>query len=191
MDIASERIARGCAQAAAGYAAAATAAYTELACRTLDFWSMALSGLCEPSTPPTAPAPPVAEPAFGLSPQDWNATSWLEPRRFDDVWSLNPVANPMGAFFGLANMVPLRGSSQSWGMAKVLIDSGVPRSVAWPTAEANAAVLDAADAASAKLRKIVATYHSESGHASAARILTPSALGLALTIATSVGRTLS
>ncbi len=44
--------------------------------------------------------------------------------------------------------------------------SGVPHTVAWPTAEANAAVLDAADAATQSIKKVFASYHTEGGHAS-------------------------
>ena len=56
-------------------------------------------------------------------------------------------------------------------MAFMMVSSGVPHTVAWPTAEANAAVLDAADAATQSIKKAFASYHTEGGHAFIARHL--------------------
>jgi hypothetical protein len=181
------QISRSCTEAALGYAAAATAVYTELACRALDFWGVALSGLVEEPVEEEAKAvtkrPEVStEPKFGMSADDWNPLSWFEPRRFEALWKMDATTTPVSAMFTMANAVPLRGPSTSWGMAKVMIDSGVPRSIAWPTAEANAAALDAADAASNGFRKIVASFHTQSGYATSARSMTPSAIVAGLMI---------
>jgi hypothetical protein len=187
-----DQISRSCTEAALGYAAAATAVYTEFACRAFDFWGVALSGLVEEPVAEKAKAvtkgPEVTtEPRFGMSADDWNPLSWLEPRRFEALWKMDATTTPVSAMFAMANAVPLRGTSTSWGMAKVMIDSGVPRSIAWPTAEANAAALDAADAASNGFRRIVASFHTESGYATSARSMTPSAIvaGLMVGIANS------
>lgn len=190
IDGAPHRISRGCSQAALGYAAAATAAYTELACRAFDFWSVALSGLVEQpavETEKKTPEPKItSEPPFGMSADDWNPLSWFDPRRFEALWQMDASTAPITAMMTMANAVPLRGTSTSWGMAQVMIDSGVPRSIAWPAAEANAAALDAADAASNGLRKIIASFHTESGYATTAHSMTPSAIiaGLMVGIAT-------
>jgi hypothetical protein len=181
MQVSTDRIARGCAEASLGYAAAATAAYTELAYRAFDFWSTALSGLVDQPQDDagTAAAEPMAtseaEPPFGLSMVDWCPFPWLDPRRYDAVKNLDAASHPMAAMFAMAGFAPLRGSPASWGMAHLLIESGVPRTVAWPAAEANAAALDVADAATAGVRQIMANYHTENGFAAAARPITPSA----------------
>ncbi|MEQ1696469.1 MAG: hypothetical protein ABL901_11575 [Hyphomicrobiaceae bacterium] len=193
MNGSSKCIAQSCAEAATGYAAAATAAYTELASQALDFWCTALSGLADPATQETkdkaerAAAAAKSEPAFGLSAADWNPMSWFDPRRFEGLWNLNFHTPPGHAMLAVANTVPLRGTSASWGMAKVMIDSGVPRSVAWPAAEANAAALKAADTASNGLRSVVAHFHSDSGYASVARGMTPTMVALAMTFGTAMG----
>ena len=136
---------------------------------------------------PDKPKPTVAqEPPFGMSLADWSPMSWLDPRRFESLWSLSPTTPPATAMLAMANSVPLRGSSASWGMARVMIDSGVPRAVAWPAAEANAAALDAADAASNGFRTVVASFHTESGYASVARSMTPTLMVLALTLGASL-----
>lgn len=192
---ASHRITRGCTEAAMGYAAAATAAYTDLAGRMLDFWCTALSGLSDAPPPPaedaknpylTTQAPADLEPPFGMSMADWCPFSLLDPRRFEAFWRLDPLTPPSMAMMAMANAMPMRGTSGSWGMARVMIDSGVPRAVAWPAAEASAAALDAADAASQGVTKVLASFHSENGFAMATRSMTPSLLALAGTLAVSM-----
>jgi hypothetical protein len=72
-------------------------------------------------------------------------------------------------------MFPFTGPSAAWPMAFMMMASGVPRAVAMPTAEANVAVMDAADAASASVRKAFSSYHSDSGHAASTRHAWPPA----------------
>jgi hypothetical protein len=176
---AQERFVGGCTAAAAGYAAAVTAAYTELAMRGLDFWTTAFSGLTEePATGSEPPpvSPPEMEPPFGMSLQDWAPFPWLDPRRIHAMFSFDLTTPPIVAMMAAANTVPLRGPSQSWPVAQLMIDSGVPRSVAWPAAEASAAALEAADVVTNGFRTILASYHSDSGYAVATRSMTPSVL---------------
>lgn len=192
MDGSSSRIARGCNEASIGYAAAATAAYTQMASSVLDFWCTALSGLTEDPADsdaekaPASRAVATSEPPFGMSMADWSPMSWFDPRRFEAMWRMDPTTPPATAMMAMANTVPLRGTSTSWGMAQVMIDSGVPRAIAWPTAEANAAALDAADAASNGFRTVIASYHSDSGYATAARSMTPSLIAVALALGAQV-----
>jgi hypothetical protein len=197
------RFTRGCAEAAAGYATAATAAYTDLAAQAMDFWCTALSGLCEPETNSETddhdqnakarlrgmslvPAEREPEPPFGMALADWCAFPWLDPRRYEAMMRFDMSTPPALAMFAVANAVPLRGSSKSWPFAQVMIESGVPRAVAWPAAEANAAALEAADTASNGFRQVMASYHTESGYAIAARSITPSVAALAMTFGLSV-----
>jgi hypothetical protein len=57
----------------------------------------------------------------------------------------------------------------AWPMAFMLMASGVPHSVAWPAAEANAAAMDAADAAAVTVRQVFASYQTDGGHASSSQ----------------------
>lgn len=183
MDVSADRFVQGCAQAGVGFATAATAAYTDMAVRLLDFWSTALSGLA-PDSESVEPARDAivaaSEPPFGMALADWSPFAWMDPRRYEALTRLEPSANPVEAFMALAGFAPLRGSPASWGVARLMIDSGVPRAVAWPAAEASAAALDAADAASKGMRRVLANYHTDSGYAATMRPIAPSALAALL-----------
>lgn len=166
-----DRVSDGINAAAVGYADATTAAFAEMMNFGIGLWTAALSGFAATDgDPPVAPLyTPKLEPAFGHSPDDWCGLPWLDPARVD-AWSrLWFEATPAGAFAAYAGLVPLRGSYAAWPVAKTMIDAGVPRSVAWPAAEANAAALEATDAAVvAPLRRVFATAHSTGGYAIAA-----------------------
>ena len=87
-----------------------------------------------------------------------------------------------GPFAAWLNMFPMTAPSAAWPMAFMMMASGVPRSVAWPTAEANAAVMDAAGAAAASVRKVYSSYHTEGGHSAGGRNTWPSAPLFALAL---------
>lgn len=59
-------------------------------------------------------------------------------------------------------------------MAYTLMSAGVPRAVALPTAEANLAAMDAADAAKASLDRAFSAYRTDAGFAGAP-VLSPKA----------------
>ena len=80
------------------------------------------------------------------------------------VRPLRHPTNPMAAW--LTTLPFASAPAAAWPMAFMMISSGVPHAVAWPTAEANAAVLDAADAATQSIKKAFASYQTEGGHAS-------------------------
>lgn len=77
----------------------------------------------------------------------------------------DPFAGANAAFAAWFNMFPYAAPSAAWPMAFMMMASGVPRSVAWPTAEANVAAMDAADAAAVSVREAFASYRSDSGYA--------------------------
>lgn len=188
-----QKFAHGCIQAATGYATAATAAYTDWAAQALDFWCTALSGLDE--TPVTEEAAAEArlaadrpsEPPFGMALADWCPFPWFDPRRYEQIMQIDAKTPPALAMMAFANMVPLRGTAASWPFAQVMIQSGVPRAVAWPAAEANAAALEAADLATRRMRQVMASYHTENGFASVVRASTPSLAGVMAAFGMAVG----
>ena len=67
-------------------------------------------------------------------------------------------------------------------IAFMLIGYGMPHSVAWPTAKASVAAMDAADAAAVSVRQVFSSYRTDGGHSGqhlwpAAQIMMLSALG--------------
>ena len=110
--------------------------------RTMSMFPMAAFAV--PGFPFAAAAPAPAAPR----PTYWNPfEAWL-------------ALFPMPATFSTPAAAPM-----VWPMAFMLIASGVPRQVAWPTAEANAAAMEAADAAAVSVRQAFSSYHTEGGHA--------------------------
>ncbi|KWT66263.1 hypothetical protein APY04_2459 [Hyphomicrobium sulfonivorans] len=123
-----------------------------------------------PSAPAQSPfgmpsfgAPPFGVPMAGAMQQAMtsftdavvNAMSALSGAQ---VRSIAEPSNPMAAWLA---MFPFSRQAAAWPMAFVMMQSGVPRSVAWPTAEANAAVLDAADTARRSVQQSVDKFRRE------------------------------
>lgn len=170
----SQRFAKSYATAAFGYARAASAAYAALADQTLDFWSRAAGSDASDDRAQTprlqlvsGPRPyrsAVTTPVVPAAP----STS-LDFVRISHAWAQSPMFAPMRAWWG---MFPLEGNPASWPMAYAMMTAGVPRAVALPTAEANMAAMDAADAASASIDRAFSTYRSDSGFA-VAQIVSP------------------
>jgi hypothetical protein len=150
--------------------------------RALTPWSWPVPML--PPSPPPAPqfnpfnpfdwmlpAPPPPKPAASAFPTNpWEAmaafaeamSGTLSAMSALPVRPLAPATNPMAAWL---TTLPFASTPASWPMAYVMMSSGVPHAVAWPTAEANAAVLEAADAAARSIKKVFASYQAEGGHA--------------------------
>ncbi len=180
LDVASQqKFTRGCSDAGIGYAQAASAAYMQAANHVFDFWCQALGGIAAglDASPRSQNPLPVASKApevpFGFSPADWVPFPFLDCRRVDAVMSVNQSYNPMGVFMALFSAVPLRGMPAAWPFAQVMINAGVPRDVAWPAAEANAAVIGAAEAATQGFQKVFAACQTGSGFASSQLGMTP------------------
>lgn len=118
-----------------------------------------------PPPPPPKPAPT----ALPINPFEAmtafaNAMSGaLSAMSATPVRPLSQSTNPMLAWL---TTLPFASAPASWPMAFMMMSSGVPHAVAWPTAEANAAVMDAADAATQSIKNVFANYHTGSGHAS-------------------------
>jgi hypothetical protein len=99
------------------------------------------------------------------------------------AWNDRPAPAPQSLFFSPVaawwGMSPWRGSPAGWPMAFALMAIGVPSSVAWPTAEANLATLEAAEAATASINNVFSSYRSESGYA-VVQLMPPRKLLMAL-----------
>jgi hypothetical protein len=196
------RFARSCTDAAFGYARAATAAYAAVATQTFEFWANA----AKPSSP--APSMPNIWTSATRRSADQAALpfgAWPNPAleffKLPNPWAVagNPWAvarnpwtaasaggtaaqlafSPIAAWWG---MFPLNGNPSSWPMAYGMMTAGVPREVAWPTAEANVAAIDAAEAATDAINTVFASYRSESGYAMA-QVIGPRQLMTALMLA--------
>lgn len=176
-----ERFTRSCTDAAVNYTTATTAAYAAWAEQVFDFWAKVFEPprppepepqtffgwpiLSLPPQPSTRTRARSSVPALPMSPFGWPVPQWpsASPMQFPFQ---APSANPYMAWF---NMMPFAAPQvgAAWPMAFMMIASGMPQSVAWPTAKANVAAMDAADIATASVHKAFASYRSEGGHASA------------------------
>lgn len=190
-----QRFARQCADAAFGYSAAGTAACAAFADQVLGFWSSVLQPPAPPKPkselelfrwpmpavpaqpapfnpfawmlPPPPPAPPKT-PSLPTNP--WEAMAQFAEVMGNAMSAMSPTpvkpapspANPMAAWIAAMPFTP---PTAAWPMAFMMMSSGVPHAVAWPTAEANAAVLDAAETARRSMKQAFASYQTESGHA--------------------------
>lgn len=169
----SQRFAKSYATAAFGYARAASAAYAAFADQTLDFWSNA-TRVAAPDERPRPHLQLVSGPRPYRSAVSSPAVSASSPAPMDFVgmtnaWAASPMFAPMRAWWGL---FPLQGNPASWPMAYAMMTAGVPRAVALPTAEANVAAMDAADAATASIDRAFSSYRSDSGFA-VAQVISP------------------
>jgi hypothetical protein len=172
-----ERFTRHCTDAAFGYTAATTAAYAAFADQVFDFWS----GMLTSERREAPPAPkfswgwplPVPAPRQRPAPNPFMPFTWALPQASQSRSAAadNPYAWPLAganaAFSAWLGMFPAAAAAPpaAWPMAFMMMASGVPRSVAWPTAEANIAVMDAAEVASASVQQAFASYRSDGGHA--------------------------
>lgn len=187
-----ERFTRSCTDAAFGYTAATTAACAAWADQVFDFWAQMLQPPAPPkpepqtffgwpiplAAPAPKPAPPAPNPmaAFGWPIPQWPATPpattqfpFQAPANpyMSNPYMSNPfMANPYMAMFNMFPFAAATPAGPAWPMAFMMIAAGMPQSVAWPTAKANAAVMDAADVAAVSVHKAFSSYRSEGGHAS-------------------------
>jgi hypothetical protein len=169
-----ERFSRDCSDAMFGFVAAASAAYSEVFQRSMGIWSDALSSMVptppEPRSwyrhpdhvsPPFPLLPLVSAPTRPSTPlEQWSAvmTPWLALAAASPRSSTMPWLGPWALFVD-------RRAAAAWPMAFFMIAVGVPRSVAVPAAEANAALFDATVVAKQALSRAFSAYRSESGHA--------------------------
>jgi len=197
-----ERFTRSCTDAAFGYTAATTAAYAAFADQVFCFWADVFKPARDASSRNKSrpgvtvwgwplPAPRQEPPPMPFMP--FMPFPWAPPQRQPMPMGFpfagtNPFAGANAAFSAWLGMFPIAAPPAAWPMAFMLMASGVPRSVAWPTAEANAAVMDAADAANASVQKVFSSYRTEGGHSIVRQTWPPAqAVMLALFVPLNIG----
>ncbi|MCB1521248.1 MAG: hypothetical protein KDJ37_11835 [Hyphomicrobiaceae bacterium] len=183
-----KRIARSSSDAASGYAAAAMAAYADMAQQTMTFWAGAFDSMLPKPEPrswyrPPAPAP-KSPPAAMLGPFAWMA--WPQVSNAWNTSASTPqtpfaMATMFNPFEFWARALPLQGTPAAWPMAFAMLGAGWPRNVAYPAAEANVAMLDAVQTTAKAVEQTFASYHSATGFASAQVKIASPQLALALT----------
>ena len=169
------RLADCCSEAMFGYAEATTAFWWSAAQQTVDACDRAIKAASPGAeAEPTSwfnPAP--GGKAFHDSVEDtmpWPQMSWFGaeasiPQPFAWGGAAMPAVSPFDVWF---NMFPLSANPVAWPMAYFMLSAGVPKDVAWPTAKANAAMMEAAELATGQVQSAFSSYRSDSGYASAA-----------------------
>ena len=170
-ELPAERIATCCSEAMLGYAEAAQAMWWAAAQEAIDQFSRVVKTVA-----PDAEAKPSSwfnsklngHPYYGdaASGGENPALSWFDAGAPVAGWPATamPIVSPFEVWL---NMFPLRGGPAAWPMAFFMLSTGVPKAVAWPTAEANAAMLEAVEVASEQFKSVFANYRTDSGYATA------------------------
>lgn len=168
------RIARNYADAMMGYSSAMTAAYGSAMAGMLELWTATLRAAAHTVDPPKSWYVPPADSSgpsvlapLGVDAMTVAMNAWMRPYQQQTL----PVAQSFNLFFPFAAfMPPMRSGSlpmlpAAWPMAFMMMAFGSPRDVAWPAAEANAAMLDTADALTQGMQNVFSSYRSDGGHA--------------------------
>ena len=202
------RIARSSSEAATGYASAAFAAYADMASQTMNFWAKTIDSMIPkpepeprswyrpPSDAARAPERRAAFPAWPMMPPampGFAGFNMFGP----SAGAANPFApsmfgpghrSPMDMWQAWFRMWPLQGPPACWPMAFAMMGAGWSREVAYPTARANVAAMDAVATAVEVARQPFSSYRADSGYASAQIVIGGSKA--ASTVAVPVGAAL-
>ncbi len=154
------RFAKSYLDAMHGYMNASAAASNAVMGNVFDFWATAAKTMASGKPPAPAPAMLPMMP-WGFPMMAPTAMPfWSQP-------TANPAANVMMPFEFWMSMTPFGRSPVVLQMAYGMMAFGVPRDVAMPTAEANAAAFDAAEIAVGPFQNAFSSYRSDGGHATA------------------------
>lgn len=188
-----ERIATCCSEAMFGYAEAAAAMWWAATHETIDTCGRMVKAAV-PVDPdakpqswfnPNAPLQSSFAPndaaslaavmpwmgMFGEAPAIESPSALIDPANWFANWPKDLFGSPLPAVAPFAvwlDMFPLRGGPAAWPMAYFMLSAGIPKAVAWPTATANAAMMEAAEVVTGQLQGAFASYRSDGGHAAAA-----------------------
>ncbi|SDP58726.1 hypothetical protein SAMN04488061_3422 [Filomicrobium insigne] len=172
------RINKCCSDAAFGYLTATGAAYAAFAEQAAGYWTEMLKA--------AVPAPAPEKPKSWYVPPPEVSSSTSRASTPAGPWAcMMPWmgASQMSAMPGSANDSLLGFPTWMWGpfapwvamsdprtamawpMACGMMAIGVPQTVAWPTAQANVAAMDALNTAAKSVESAVVSYRSSGGHA--------------------------
>lgn len=182
-----QRIATSSAEAAAGYATAAVAAYVDFTSQVVGYWANAMDsmmGKAEPRSWYRHPdslerSPPLAMTGFAWMPFVPNFAA-------PGASGANVLAANFNPFNLWMKAWPLQGNPVAWPMAFMLMGMGMSRSVAYPLAEANTAAMDVVHTAVQAADETFSRYRSDSGHATA-QIRIKSSKAIATTVMMPIG----
>ena len=175
-----ERMATCCSEAMFGYAEAVNAFWWAATQQTIDACGEAVRAAVppKPDDKPKSWFNPNLDGGTFFAPLEARAPagasqSWFGPSPFMQPAASGFFAAPMPAvspFDVWLNMFPLSANPTAWPMAYFMLSAGVPKSVAWPTAKANAAMMEAAGIATDHLQTAYASYRSDSGYSAATNV---------------------
>lgn len=180
------RINKCCNDAAMGYFTAAGAAYLAMADQAFRFWSQSVEAMTPEPAKPARKSWYVAPDQAGRTRTErtsaeptgawacmmpWMAPTAMGPGRA--AANQGPFGEAFGAWGLFEQWLSLTNpqTAMAWPMACGMMAVGVPQSVAWPTAQANVAAMDAFNTAAKSVEEAVVNYRSDGGHA-VARIVT-------------------
>ncbi|MCH9806315.1 MAG: hypothetical protein K0U74_01155 [Alphaproteobacteria bacterium] len=163
------RFNKNCADAMVNYMQASGAAYQAMADQMLQMWGQSVDAMVQSGqqSPRLTQSPNFFQPPS----RPTSAASCMMPWAAvpNAAMNANPMAsfNPFGQSYGMFSpmnnwmeaMMPAH--AKSWPMAFGMISFGVPEQVAWPTARANAAAMDAFSMAADTVEKAMNDYRPE------------------------------
>ncbi len=163
------RFNKSCAEAVVNYLNASGAAYQAMAQQMLNMWGQSVDTLLETAQPQNGsrfPQPYRAERANPIgaaaSMMPWAAIP-NSMMNANPMASFNALGTPYGMFSPFAPWLEMMKPSHynAWPMAFGMISVGVPEQVAWPTARANLAAIDAFNVAANSVEKALADYQPD------------------------------
>lgn len=157
------RLTKNYTDAAVGYANASAAAWMAMTQQAINFW-------LPQSRPNHGPTHrdhlSWFGPSSGGSRSMWTTTPrpfFQAPDHAPQLMAMTWAFGPFATFWSTA----LKGPTFAWPLAYSMMAQGVPESVAWPAAQANAAMTDAATAITEQAQQAFSSYQSAGGFAMA------------------------
>ena len=166
------RFNKSCADAMVNYMQASGAAYQAMTTQMLQAWGQSVDAMTQPSLPGQSRGGFQSANRYSQgSSVSQGAGSCMMPWAAlpNSMMNANPMAsmNPFGVPYGMFTpmttwMEAMKPShAKSWPIAVGMISFGVPEQVAWPTARANVAALDAFNMAAGTVEKAMKDYRPE------------------------------
>ncbi len=163
------RFNKSCAEAVVNYLNASGAAYQALAQQMLNMWGQSLDAFLE--TAQASNGSPVRQPYRAERPNPMGAAASMMPwaavpnsmMQVDPMATFKALGMPYGVFSPFAPWLEMMKPSHynAWPMAYGMISVGVPEQVAWPTARANLAAIDAFNVAANSVQSALADYQTD------------------------------